>query len=241
LASRGRLRCLPWRQRAEGPRPYCPARVEPTPESVRELYSNAYHPMRAEGFFAKKIILVEGATEQYALPLYAEAAGYPLDNLNIGVVDCGGKGQMDRLYRIFNELGIPCYILFDYDKNNSDNNILAKSKELLQMANQPTEPPNTILIMDNIACFPNKWEADLAIEIPGIEILTAEARNKLGLKGDTGKPLVARYVAKVLTSRTPAEIPNSLKTIIKKATKLAWTKSCLAGSVQVVKLLVPID
>jgi len=47
--------------------------VTATDESIRELYANAYHPMRAEGFFAKKIILVEGATEQYALPIYAEA------------------------------------------------------------------------------------------------------------------------------------------------------------------------
>jgi hypothetical protein len=214
---------------------------KPTPESLRELYSNAYHPMRAEGFFAKKIILVEGATEQYALPIYAEAYSYPLDNLNIGVVDCGGKGQMDRLYRIFNELGIPCYMLFDYDKHNSEKELLAKSRELLQMANQHSDPPNTILIKDNIACFPNKWETDLATEIPGIEILTAEARNILGLKGDTGKPLVARYIAKVLTARLPAEIPTSLKTIIEKAVNLTWTKSCLAGSEPIVRLIVPID
>jgi putative ATP-dependent endonuclease of OLD family len=215
--------------------------VKATPESLRELYSNAYHPMRAEGFFAKKIILVEGATEQYALPIYAEAAGHPLDNLNISVVDCGGKGPIDRLYRIFNELGIPCYMLFDYDKNNPDNEILAKSRELLQMVNQPPDPPNEIFIKDNIACFPNKWESDLAAEIPDLPTLTAEARKKLGLKGDSGKALVARYVAKALTARTPAEIPTSLKTIIEKAINLTWTKSCLADSEPTVRLMVPID
>jgi predicted ATP-dependent endonuclease of OLD family len=87
--------------------------IDATDNSMRELYSHAYHPNRSEGFFAKSIILVKGATEQYSLLIYAEKAGYPLDSMNISVVDSGGKGSMDRLYRIFNELGIPCYMVFD--------------------------------------------------------------------------------------------------------------------------------
>jgi len=203
--------------------------VAVTDESIRELYANAYHPMRAEGFFAKKIILVEGATEQYTLPIYAEAAGYQFDNLNISVVDCGGKGCMDRLYRIFNELGIPCYLLFDYDKQNRDEEMLAKSRELLQLFSQPSGPPSSVLITECVACFPNKWEIDLAGEISDLSALTSEARNKLGLKDDSGKPLVARYVAKTLTSRIPSQIPTSLKSIIEKAVNVCWTKSCLVG------------
>jgi site-specific recombinase XerD len=153
--------------------------VTASDESIRELYANAYHPLRAEGFFAKKIILVEGATEQYSLPIYAEAAGYLFDNLNISVVDCGGKGCMDRLYRIFNELGIPCYLLFDYDKENGDAKMRAKSRELLQLFGQPSDPPSSVLITECVACFPNKWEIDLAGEISDLTALTSEARNKL--------------------------------------------------------------
>lgn len=146
--------------------------INATEESIRELYYNAYHPARAEGFFANKIILVEGATEQYSLPIYAEAAGYPLDNLNIAVVDCGGKGSMDRLYRIFNELGISSYLLFDYDKDSKDKEILEKSHELLQLCGLPTDTPKEIMISDNIACFPSKWEIDLGKEIPDLPALT---------------------------------------------------------------------
>ncbi len=43
--------------------------------SMREFYSHAYHPNRSEGFFAEKVILVEGATEQYSIPIYATAMG----------------------------------------------------------------------------------------------------------------------------------------------------------------------
>jgi len=35
-----------------------------TSESIRDLYSHAYNPRRNEGFFASKIILVEGLTEE---------------------------------------------------------------------------------------------------------------------------------------------------------------------------------
>lgn len=203
----------------------------PSNESIRELYANAYHPMRSEGFFAKRIILVEGATEQYALPIYAEALlKHPLDHLGISVVDCGGKGPMDRLYRIFNELGIPCYLLFDYDKNSEDTNSLSKSRELLEMAGEATDAPSGILIKDKVSCFPEKWEIDLATEIENIEQFITDARNTLGLNEDSGKPLVARYIARQLTSNDPPFIPPSIKSILEKAINIEWDKSNLALS-----------
>ena len=204
--------------------------IDASSDSIRELYSHAYHPNRSEGFFARSIILVEGATEQYALPIYAEAAGYPFDSLNISVVDSGGKGTMDRLYRIFNELGIPCFILFDYDKNNGDNNDIEKSKELLAMMNEDTEPPKEILVRDKVACFPDTWEVDLASEIPNVEDLTAKARRELGLHSNSGKPLIARYIAKKLTSNDPPTIPSSIKTILEKAVSVRWEGCCLAST-----------
>jgi predicted ATP-dependent endonuclease of OLD family len=80
-----------------------------TPESMRERTGHAYSPTRNEGFFAKRVILVEGPTEVYALPVYAEALGVDFDALGISVVESGGKGQVDRLFRVFNELGVVCY------------------------------------------------------------------------------------------------------------------------------------
>jgi predicted ATP-dependent endonuclease of OLD family len=201
--------------------------VEATDDSMRELYSHAYHPNRSEGFFAKSIILVEGATEQYALPIYAETAGHLLDSLNISVVDSGGKGTMDRLYRIFNELGIPYFMLFDYDKDSGKKNIVDKSKELLELLGEATDPPDAISIGDNVACFPNKWEIDLASEIPDVEKLTADARKAMGLHSDSGKPLIARYIAKKLTSQEPPIVPESIRSILEKAVVVKWEKCCL--------------
>ena len=199
-----------------------------TDASMRERYSHAYNPRRNEGFFATKIILVEGATEEYCLPIYADVLeDCEFDPKGISVVECGGKGQMDRLFRIFNELRIPCYILFDYDSGNSDSNIIDKSKELLALAGKPQDPPVSLLVDDTIACFPHKWEVDLRPEIENIDSLTADARRELGLGGDSGKPLIARFIARKITSQDPPIVPDSVKRIIEKAVGVTWNATCL--------------
>ncbi|GKT09453.1 ATP-dependent endonuclease [Desulforhabdus sp. TSK] len=200
-----------------------------TPESMRDLYSHAYNPRRNEGFFASKIILVEGLTEEYSLPIYADALpSCAFDPQGISVVECGGKGPMDRLFRIFNELHIPCYILFDYDDGSPDKNIINKSKELLALAGESQgDAPQTLFVSDCIACFPKKWETDLEQEIPDAETLAREARKELGISDDTGKPLIARYIARKLTERKPPVVPPSLKAIIEKAVAITWKQSCL--------------
>jgi putative ATP-dependent endonuclease of OLD family len=202
-----------------------------TPESMRELYSHAYNPRRNEGFFASKIILVEGPTEEYSLPIYADSIpNCAFDPHGVSVVECGGKGSMDRLLRIFNELHIPCYMVFDYDVGNSDKKMIEKSRELLSLAGESTDAPEKLLVADKVACFPNKWETDLKDETPDADELTTEARNELGLSAtnDSGKSLIARYIARKLTARNPAVIPPSLKAIIERAVAVTWHKSCLA-------------
>lgn len=199
-----------------------------TADSMRDRYSHAYNPHRNEGFFASKILLVEGLTEEYSLPIYADAMpDCAFDSRNISVVECGGKDSMDRLFRIFNELHIPCYILFDYDNGNANANTTNKSKELLALAGKPQDAPAALFVDDAIACFPKTWESDLRAEIPDVEALTAEARKELGLNSDSGKPLIARYIARKITARNPAVVPESLKKIIAKAVAATWTKSCL--------------
>jgi hypothetical protein len=118
-------------------------------------------------------------------------------------------------------------LLFDYDKDNGDNNIVNKSKELLAIVNEETGAPAVIVIKDTCAYFPNTWEKDLNPEIAEAEQLTQKARKLLGLKSGSGKPLVARYIAKSLAEKEPPEIPESIKKIITKASTIEWNKSCL--------------
>jgi hypothetical protein len=203
-----------------------------TADSIRDRYSHAYNPHRNEGFFASRILLVEGLTEEYSLPIYADAIdGCGFDPNGMSVVECGGKDSMDRLYRIFNGLHIPCFMLFDYDSGNPDSKVVEKSKELIALVGATVDdPPKAMFICDDIACFPRKWEDDLASEIPNSSDLAKEARAYLGLAGDGGKPLVARYIARKVTSAAPPVVPPSIEKIIRRAVSVGWNCSCLRAA-----------
>jgi putative ATP-dependent endonuclease of OLD family len=127
-------------------------------ESIRQHYHNAYHQNKSEGFFAQKVILVEGATESYCLPLRFEASEYNLDYYNISVIECGGKGQMDRLYRVFNELGIACYIVFDFDQGSTDSGSRRTSKGIMELVGCSEEFNDDFLVIDNLCAFRITWE-----------------------------------------------------------------------------------
>lgn len=194
-------------------------------ESLRELYANVYNPRRNEGFFASKIVLVEGATEEYALTVYGESViDQGIDSLNMSIVECGGKSSMDRLFRIFNELRIPCYIVFDYDKGNSDTAIIAKSRELLEMIGAPVAAPSEVTVAESYTCFPNTWETDLKPSIAQYEELARGARREMG---EVGKALIARYIARKLTGEGGSGVPSVIKDMITMASKVNWAQSVL--------------
>jgi len=198
-----------------------------TDRSMRDHYSNAYTPTRNEGFFAKKVILVEGATEVYSLPLYGLSMNYDFDVLGVSVIECGGKNQIDRLYRIFNELGIPSYVLFDYDKSNADAEAVEASKTILAFLQEKLDAPKCAHVSPSFACFVETWEKDLMPEIPDYDALAAAASEELG---PCGKPLKARFIARALVANGQVAVPATVKKIIENAVKIKWSKSCLRRS-----------
>lgn len=208
-------------------RPNLAGRV--TPDSMRERYGHAYTASRNEGFFASRVILVEGQTEVYALPIYAAAMGKDLDTLGVTVVESGGKQQMDRLFRVFNELGIVCYPVFDYDKNSTDSRLRKDTKDLLALLGRPdVKDPETVLVTDRFACFLVDWETDLKPEIADYDTLVMDARRFLGLDAKSkSKPLIARYIAVKLTRQDPRVIPPTIKCIIESALAAKHPGTCL--------------
>jgi putative ATP-dependent endonuclease of OLD family len=196
-----------------------------TASSIREHYSHAYNRSRNEGFFAKKVILVEGDTEEYSLPIYASALGVDLDVLGISVIEAGGKGQMDRLFRIFNELGIPVFMVLDYDDGNAQAEIVKKSEELLELLEEPTGVPTDFYLGPKAACFQKNWEVSFEQEVPDYGELNIAATRELG--GVAGKPIRARFIARTLAKRTPAFIPPRIESIIRAAIEVECGPSCL--------------
>lgn len=195
-----------------------------TPETMREHYSHVYTASRNEGFFAKIVILVEGQTELYALPIYAAALGYDFDAMGVVVVECGTKDQIDRLYRVFNELGIACYVLFDYDLGGDAEK---GSASLLEMMGVKIDKPTGVVIHEKFSCFKKDWENDLRGEIPDYEELAGDATETLGLPAGSGKPLRARYIAQTLTSREKPYVPPTVERIVKQAIRVNYVGSCL--------------
>lgn len=207
--------------------------VKPTPESMRERYSHVYSGTRAEGLFARKVVLVEGITEEYAIPLYSESLGYNMDREGVSVVSSGGKTQIDRLLRIFNEFKIPCFVIFDGDKSNKDPEIKKMTKELLDLFGWKGECPPPTLVENRFAVFEEKYETQMSNEISDYNAIVEAAKKELGLGSESGKPLIARYMARKLIEQgnketDPAKyVPKTIKSIIDKIRVLKWEGSIL--------------
>jgi len=210
--------------------------IEATEESIRERYAHAFNPMINEGFFGDSVIIVEGPSEQYALPIYADALGYNFDKNNVSVVHCHGKGQMDRLLRVFNGFDIPTYLWFDGDKSSSDQAMKDKTLELLELVGDKVEKIEDVQtqIKDNYTVLEFNLEVTLKGEIKDYESLAQQAEKELG---PLGKPLEHRFIANKLKQRidkreSPEEvIPGTIVQIVNKIKELTYFSSIFTTTV----------
>jgi putative ATP-dependent endonuclease of OLD family len=206
--------------------------VDATEEGIREQYSHAFNPMINEGFFADKVVIVEGPSEQYALPIYADALAYDLNRNNVSVVHSDGKGQLDRLLRMFNGFGIATYLWFDGDKNSNDKEVRDKTLELLELLGDPAEKIEDVKtkVCDNYTVLEYTLEETLRDELANYDNLVKQAMEQLG---PTGKPLKHRFVANGLKVRVdngePSEevLPRTIINIVEKVKKLSYSGSIL--------------
>jgi len=206
--------------------------VDATEEGIREQYSHAFNPMINEGFFADKVVIVEGPSEQYALPIYADALEYNFDRNNVSVVHCDGKGQMDRLLRVFNSFEIPNYLWFDGDKNSDKKNVRDKTLELLELLGNPVERIEDVKtnVSDKHAILEYNLEETLKDELEDYENLVQEAKETLG---PTGKPLKHRFIANRLKRRiddgksSEETLSKTIINIVEKIKELSYSGSIL--------------
>lgn len=207
-------------------------RIEATEESIRELYSHVFNPVINEGFFADKVVIVEGPSEQYSLPIYAECLGYDLNRNNVSVVHSDGKGQMDRLLRLFNGFKIPTYVWFDGDKKSKKKENRDKTLELLKLFGESVESIEAIQtkVTDKYAILEFTYEELLRKEIADYEEIVQHARKTLG---PVGKPLKHRFVAnalkrKVVEGKKVEEvIPKVIREIVERVKELSYFGSIL--------------
>nr|WAI02746.1 MAG: AAA family ATPase [Candidatus Methanoperedens sp.] len=210
-------------------------KATPDSKSIREAYRNICCNSRNEGFFAQKVVLVEGATEEFSIPVYFDALDYNVDRHGISIINAEGKGNLDRLYRIYNEFKIPTYIIMDGDSGkDKDGDSKRLTKGILEMLylNSPIDyPPTTVA--DVFAIFEVDYETTVRAEILEYNTLELETRKLLGKRGDEGKGMVAKVVAENLIVKGVKEgypkkyIPRTIQAIHAHIREMKWHVSVL--------------
>ena len=104
-----------------------------------------------KGFFAKKIILVEGSTELFSLPFYFDRLGLDLSKNGVEIVNCRGKNQIPRNYRLFKSFDYECFCIFDADTRKSGNEDFASLFSIDENTFDFTE--NKFVVLNNEAGY----------------------------------------------------------------------------------------
>lgn len=168
-----------------------------TPETILPFYANQSTQEILNGFFAKKIVLVEGQTEQFALPVYLRKVDMDVTREGIAIVPVMGKGNLAKWLRLFTAYGIPTYVIFDND--SKDDERAAKRRDVLTTLRLDNAADEIIssedwLIYKDFCVFGKDFEVTMRANFPAYQKKEQEAKEILG----DSKPIVARYVASQL-------------------------------------------
>lgn len=184
--------------------------------TLRPRLQTLMTPWMNEGFFASIAVLVEGEDDRAAILGVAKSKGYDFDSMEISVIPCMGKNNLDRPTAIFRELQIPIYVVWDSDQG--DNNAKPEDNHrLLRLMGAPVEDwPGEV--SNHYACFKQDLETTLRIELGEACFITAldECRSNLG------------FAKKKDAIKCPAVIQR----IIERAREQGQTSATLEGIVE---------
>ena len=184
-----------------------------TEESSRQFLRNISDSETNKAFFSRFIVLVEGNTEKWALPIYARKLNFDFDSRSIEVVVVRGKSQIETFYTIYREFNFPIYVIFDGDKNkqnSGDKNLNRRLTSLLK--GTEVDWPETVITTE-YAIFECDLETEFRNALPFYVDLERKARESYSLRKDRHKEIVAKYVAEKLDV---TQIPDFMKELILK-------------------------
>lgn len=93
-------------------------------DNVVDFYATKLFSDQLKGMFAETIIMVEGATEFFALPEYLKRCSFSLSEHGMEIVNCRGKDSIPLFWRLFKAYGFGCYCIFDGDGQTQQNDRL---------------------------------------------------------------------------------------------------------------------
>lgn len=199
-----------------------------SPEQVSRQLSGVFLNRLPESLFASAVIVVEGTTDRAILEGYA-LRDDPLNACGIVVVDAGGKQGIPLAHTILEELGVPCFVLFDGDagaggrvqaKGNSrvqaKASVAQDNRRLLRYLSTGAEDHPATRVRDRFAVLGDTLETLLEAEWPewekAREILIREGRGVDGMHAAT-------YQLAAIEAATGP--PTVLTTVVERAKALS--------------------
>lgn len=153
-------------------------------DGLRARLRTTFDRSRTEGVFASAVVLVEGPSEALALTVYSDMLGINLDQLNVAVIEAGGKTTLPVLHDVFTTFRIPTYVVFDGDSNlGSRKGNPAVNRQLLAAHGLPTEDFPKTFIGSRLAVWEQNFEHTLRDEVKDYAALEEDAISDLGGPG----------------------------------------------------------
>ena len=131
--------------------------------TLRPRLQTLMTPWMNEGFFAGVAVLVEGEDDRAAIVGVAKSKGYDFDSMEISVIPCMGKNNLDRPIAIFRELKIPVYAVWDGDEGDNDAKPESNHRLLRLFGEKEEDWPAKV--SDHYACFKQNLETDVRGEL----------------------------------------------------------------------------
>lgn len=192
-------------------------------DTIIPFYANNSTSHILSGFYANKIILVEGPTEELALPVYFERLGFDPTEFGIEIIGVGGKGNLAKWWRLFTLYKIPTFICFDNDYKKDDEKGF-KRKDALKAIGIKDEELDEILGIDTWAIsgrfcvFGTDFETTLRASFADYVDTEKQIIETLG---SSSKNLIARETAKVINLENVSEGKTQMNNLIELIKKMS--------------------
>ncbi len=171
-----------------------------TADTIGAFYAAAATYATTSGLFARVCVLVEGQTEELALPILLRRVGLDLLARGVAIVPVNGLTNMAKWARMYGAYGIPVYPVFDSDANlgpdeaESSRTAAEEVLEALQAEQTLSPASNQLTVGAFHACFDPNYEAVMRATFASYEALESQASATIG----RSKPLKARECARRL-------------------------------------------
>ena len=134
--------------------------------NILNFYKTKTFYDQLRGFFARRIILAEGESEFFSLTNYFKNCGFDLAKNGVEIVNCRGKDQITRNYRLFKSYQYDCFCLFDADTGSGNNDDFANTFEFDKTRMNFEENSFTFDSSKKYGYFGKDFETYLRINIP---------------------------------------------------------------------------